>query len=44
MSDQVKFVLDESRIPEAWYNIAADLPGAAAAGAAPRHRPAGRPR
>ena len=26
MSDTVKFVLDESRIPEAWYNIAADLP------------------
>ena len=26
MSDQVKFVLDESRLPEAWYNIAADLP------------------
>ena len=23
---QVKFVLDESRIPRAWYNIAADLP------------------
>src|SRR5262245_36202340 len=26
MSDQVKYVLDESRLPEAWYNIAADLP------------------
>ena len=26
MSDQVKFVLDESRIPEAWYNITSDLP------------------
>jgi len=27
MSDQTtKFVLDESRIPRAWYNIAADLP------------------
>ena len=24
---QTKFVLDESRIPRAWYNIAADLPG-----------------
>ncbi len=23
---QTKFVLDESRIPRAWYNIAADLP------------------
>src|SRR5688500_1697461 len=26
MSDQVRYVLDESRLPEAWYNIAADLP------------------
>ena len=26
---QVKFVLDESRIPRAWYNIAADLPAPA---------------
>ncbi len=26
MSDSVKYVLDESRIPKAWYNIAADLP------------------
>src|SRR5512134_4115615 len=26
MPDQVKYVLDESRLPEAWYNIAADLP------------------
>ena len=26
MSDQVKYVLDEKHIPEAWYNIAADLP------------------
>ena len=23
---QAKFVLDESRIPRAWYNIVADLP------------------
>ena len=23
---QTKFVLDESRIPRSWYNIAADLP------------------
>ena len=23
---QTKFILDESRIPRAWYNIAADLP------------------
>jgi tryptophan synthase beta chain len=26
MSDTVKFVLDESRLPKAWYNIMADLP------------------
>lgn len=26
MSDTVKFVLDEERMPKAWYNIAADLP------------------
>ncbi len=26
MSDQVKYVLDETRLPEAWYNLAADLP------------------
>jgi len=26
MSEQVKYVLDESRIPESWYNLAADLP------------------
>ena len=26
MSEQTKFLLDESRIPQAWYNIAADLP------------------
>jgi len=26
MKDTVKYVLDESRIPRAWYNIAADLP------------------
>jgi tryptophan synthase beta chain len=26
MSDQVKFVLDESRMPEAWYNVVSDLP------------------
>src|SRR4029078_6834045 len=26
MSHQVNYVLDESRLPEAWYNIAADLP------------------
>ena len=26
MSDQLKYVLDETQIPEAWYNLAADLP------------------
>ena len=26
MSDQVKYVLDETQIPKAWYNLAADLP------------------
>jgi tryptophan synthase beta chain len=26
MSDQVKYVLTEDRIPQAWYNIQADLP------------------
>jgi len=26
MTDTVKYVLDESRIPKAWYNIVADLP------------------
>ena len=26
MSDTVKYVLDENRLPEAWYNLVADLP------------------
>ena len=26
MSDTVKYVLDETRLPEAWYNLVADLP------------------
>ena len=26
MSDQYKFLLDESKLPKAWYNINADLP------------------
>ncbi|HKO08485.1 MAG TPA: TrpB-like pyridoxal-phosphate dependent enzyme, partial [Alphaproteobacteria bacterium] len=26
MSDTVKYVLDEGRIPKTWYNIVADLP------------------
>ena len=29
MSDQTKFLLDESKIPRHWYNIAADLPSPA---------------
>jgi tryptophan synthase beta chain len=28
MTDTVKFLLDEERMPKAWYNIAADLPEA----------------
>ena len=34
---QTKFVLDESRIPRAWYNIAADLPVPPLAAPAPGH-------
>jgi tryptophan synthase beta chain len=26
MSDTVKYLLDESRLPKDWYNIVADLP------------------
>jgi tryptophan synthase beta chain len=26
MSAQYKYILDESRIPKAWYNINADMP------------------
>ncbi len=26
MTDSVKYLLDESRIPKAWYNLQADLP------------------
>ena len=26
MGDTVKYTLDESRLPEAWYNLVADLP------------------
>ena len=35
---QTKFVLDESRIPRAWYNIAADLPVAPVAAPPSRRR------
>ena len=26
MSDQIKYILDETHIPKSWYNLAADLP------------------
>ena len=26
MSAQIKYLLDETRLPKAWYNLAADLP------------------
>ena len=26
MTDTVKYVLDETRIPKGWYNLVADLP------------------
>jgi tryptophan synthase beta chain len=29
MTDSVKFILDESRLPKSWYNLAADLPSPA---------------
>ncbi len=38
MHETVKYVLDESRIPKTWYNLQADLPKPAPAGAAPRAR------
>ena len=37
MSDETKFLLNEKQIPEAWYNIQADLPAAAPAGHPPGH-------
>ena len=39
---QTKFVLDESRIPRSWYNIAADLPVPPCAAAPPGDPPADR--
>ena len=44
MGETVKYTLDESRLPEAWYNVAADLPEPPRAGAPPGHRAARRPR
>ena len=41
MTDTVKYLLDESRIPKYWYNIAADLPVAAPPVLHPGHAPAG---
>ena len=29
MSDSIKYVLDESRMPKAWYNLAARIPDTA---------------
>ena len=44
MTDSVKYLLDESRIPTRWYNLAGRPAEAAPAGAAPRHAAAARPR
>ena len=42
MSEQTKFVLAESEVPERWYNIAADLPRAAPPPLSPAtHEPIG---
>ena len=41
---QTKFILDESRIPRAWYNIAADLPMPPSPPLHPGTRPADRTR
>ena len=37
LSQRTQFVLDESRIPRAWYNIAADLPVPPTPAAPPGH-------
>ena len=44
LPQRTQFVLDESRIPRAWYNIAADLPAPLQPAAPPGHPPADRPR
>ncbi|HQR24904.1 MAG TPA: hypothetical protein PK163_08975, partial [Steroidobacteraceae bacterium] len=42
MSDPIKYLLDESRIPKHWYNIQADLPKPAPAVLHPgTHKPVG---
>ena len=43
-ASRTKFNLEEEDMPRAWYNIQADLPTPAPAGAAPRHGPTHRPR
>src|SRR5581483_10106871 len=40
MSNLTKYVLDESRLPEAWYNVVADLPSPPPP---PRHPGTGEP-
>jgi predicted alternative tryptophan synthase beta-subunit len=32
MADNIKYLLEESRIPQSWYNLMADLPAMALAG------------
>ena len=44
MGETIKYTLDESGLPETWYNIAADLPEPPAARAPSRDGPARRPR
>jgi len=42
MNETIKYFLDESRIPKAWYNIQADLPKPAPAVLHPgTHKPVG---
>ena len=43
MSETVKYLFEESRLPKQWYNLVADLPRPPP-GAAPRHAAAGRAR
>ena len=44
LTDRTRFILDEDRIPRAWYNIAADLPSPPPPPLHPGHRPADRAR
>jgi tryptophan synthase beta chain len=43
MSDSIKYLLDETRIPKSWYNLMADLPTPPPPVLHPRHAAAGRP-